>query len=60
MGLWIEGRGYSPDCLIQIFNPVDFGDAKSFVPDSIHGNSIVWEFRLVFVVIFAFVASQIY
>ncbi|MCB9309705.1 MAG: T9SS type A sorting domain-containing protein [Lewinellaceae bacterium] len=27
-----------PDCLIQIFNPVDFGDAKSFVLDSIHGK----------------------
>ena len=25
-----------PDCLINIFNPVDFGDKKSFVLDSIH------------------------
>ncbi|MCB9308960.1 MAG: T9SS type A sorting domain-containing protein [Lewinellaceae bacterium] len=27
-----------PDCLIKIFNPVDFGDEKSFVLDSIHGK----------------------
>lgn len=31
-----------PDCLIQIFNPVDFGDAKSFVLDSIHGKEFYY------------------